>query len=245
MTQVLYGVIGKELAHSFSPSYFKRKFITQNINADYRTFSIPDINELLPLLEVHSNIKGLNVTIPYKEAVLPLLHSIDETAQAIGAVNCIKNTDGKLYGYNTDVIGFRKSLEPILKNTTKHALILGTGGASKAVAYVLDQLGINYHYVSRTQEPDTYTYSQIDLEVLAKYQLIINTTPLGMYPNIETFPLLPYRYLTGNHILYDLVYNPEESKFIKYGKHYGATTKNGLEMLEIQAEASWDIWQNN
>ena len=245
MTKALYGLIGKELAHSFSPSYFKRKFASQNINAQYQAFPLPDISELKHLLEVHPNIEGLNVTIPYKEEVLPLLTTIDETAKAIGAVNCINITDGKLYGYNTDAIGFKKSLQPLLDSNINKALILGTGGAAKAVSYILEQLGISFRYVSRSKEEGAYSYQELDMDIIREYQLIINTTPLGTYPDIDSFPVLPYRYLTYRHLLYDLVYNPEETKFLKYGKHYGARTKNGYEMLELQAEASWEIWNSN
>lgn len=245
MTQALFGLIGKELAHSFSPSYFKRKFLAEHTNADYKAFPIPNIQELEPLLNVYPNLKGLNVTIPYKEAVIPYLEELDSISKDIGAVNCIKIVEGKLYGYNTDVIGFKKSLQPLLKSNTKNALILGTGGASKAVTYVLDQLDISYKKVSRTEEGNIISYQQVSMGMIAAHPLIINTTPLGMYPDVDSFPPIPYRALTDQHILYDLVYNPEETKFIKYGKYYGAKTKNGLEMLELQAEASWDIWQTN
>ncbi len=238
----IYGLIGFPLSHSFSPAYFRKKFAEQHTDAVYDTFPLTSIDQFPGLLTEHPGICGLNVTIPYKEAIIPFLHEIDSVAHSVGAVNCINLKDGIRKGYNTDVAGFEQSLIPILESQHTQALILGTGGSSKAVAYVLKQLGIPFHKVSRTAEDGCITYAQLTADVIAQHTLIINTTPLGMYPNIDAAPAIPYHALTTHHLLYDLIYNPEETKFLAEGKKYGAAVKNGFEMLQLQAEAAWDIW---
>jgi len=248
MQQVMnvYGLIGYPLTHSFSKKYFSEKFEREGIAySSYELFPIEAINLLPPILEKHPNISGLNVTIPYKQAIIPYLDALDDNAAAIGAVNTVKVKDGKLKGYNTDAIGFQVSLMELLGNTDYRviqALVLGNGGAAKAVIHVLKQLGITYQVVSRTTTSNTLAYEAITNEVLATHSLIINTTPLGMSPHYDTYPNLPYTALTPKHFLYDLVYNPEETLFLKYGVSHGAATMNGLKMLYLQAEAAWKIW---
>lgn len=238
-----YGLIGYPLSHSFSPAYFNNKFATENIDALYDAYAMPSVEDLRTLLKEHPQLKGLNVTIPYKEQVLPLLHDIDTAARDIGAVNCIDIRDGKLIGYNTDYIGFAESLQPLLQVQHTHALVLGTGGAAKAVIYALKQIGIEYKIVSRTGRD--MQYADVDQEILDKYKLIINTTPLGMYPKTDTAPEIPYQHLGKEHLLYDLVYNPEETLFLQKAKQQEASIKNGYEMLILQAEAAWQIWNTN
>ena len=261
----LYGLIGYPLSHSFSKRYFSEKFAKANItDSFYGLFPIQKIEELPALIKKHPNLRGLNVTIPYKEAVFPYLDFIDEEAQTVGAVNTIKIQDGKLAGYNTDVYGFEVSLKkmlqkqvnpptpnpqppiansPILPNP--NSLILGTGGAAKAIVYVLEKLNIPYLKVSRSADKGDLTYQQIDQKLLSKYHLIINTTPLGMSPKIDTFPPISYSSLGKDHFLYDLVYNPEITSFLEKGKAQGASIQNGLEMLYLQAEKSWKIWNES
>ena len=238
----LYGLIGFPLTHSFSPAYFKMKFAAQHIDAAYELFAIKAIREFPELLKNNPKLAGLNVTTPYKETVMRYLDSIDKVAEEIGAVNCIAFRNSKLTGYNTDAMGFEKSLNPLLKSQHTHALILGTGGSSKAVAYTLSQLGIRYQKVSRDKTDDVLTYKELSNEVIAHYKLIINTTPVGMYPNVDEAPPIPFASIGEHHLLYDLVYNPEETKFLSLGKARGAVVKNGFEMLQLQAEASWEIW---
>lgn len=239
----MYGLIGYPLSHSFSPAYFNNKFATENIDGRYDAYAIPSVEDLKTLLQEHPQLKGLNVTIPYKEQVLPLLNEIDAAAREIGAVNCIKIEVGKLIGYNTDHIGFAESLKPLLQPQHTHALILGTGGAAKAVMYALSQLDIQYKIVSRTG--GDMQYADVDEGIMDIYKLIINTTPLGMYPAIDTAPEIPYQFIDSSHLLYDLVYNPEETLFLQKGKQQGTAIKNGYEMLILQAEASWQIWNTN
>ena len=244
----LYGLIGYPLSHSFSAAYFARKFADENIaDSDYQLFPITGISELSDLLVSRPELLGFNVTIPYKIAVLPFLHQLSAEARAVGAVNCVKversGADVKLTGHNTDIFGFRESLLPLLKPHHKKALVLGTGGAAKAVCYTLKQLDINITLVSRkSDEAGVLTYPQLSPDVLSDHLLIINTTPAGMYPKTETCPEIPYQYLTRDHILYDLVYNPTETLFMKKGLAAGAVVSNGLRMLELQAEKSWEIW---
>ena len=239
-----YGLIGYPLSHSFSKKYFSNKFEQEKIKDHYYSlFPIERIDDLPMLLKSISNLKGLNVTIPYKEYVLEFLDEIDDDAAAIGAVNTIRIVDGKLKGYNTDVYGFEISLSKLLgENRVEKALIMGTGGASKACAYILKKLEIPFKYVSRTKKIDRFTYSELSKEIIDNHQLIINTTPLGTFPNEHTCPDIPYNHLSAKHYLYDLVYNPEESEFLKRGKERGAAIKNGLEMLHLQAEKAWEIW---
>jgi shikimate dehydrogenase len=240
----LYGLIGYPLSHSFSPAYFKKKFAELRIDATYKPFPLSAINELIPLLRAHADIAGLNVTIPYKEAIMPFLDETDEVAKAIGAVNCITIKHNKLKGYNTDAIGFEQSLEPLLQPAHTHALVLGTGGSSRAVVYVLARLGIPHLSVSRYLAAGDLTYEELTPDIIARHKLIINTTPLGMYPHPDEWPSLPYHAIGKDHLLYDLIYNPEETRFLSQGKEYGAAIKNGFEMLKLQADASWEIWDN-
>ena len=242
-----YGLIGYPLGHSFSISYFNQRFQDEGINAVYENYEIPTIEALDEVINLNPELKGLNVTIPYKEKVIPYLDSITPEARAIGAVNVIKVThsgkDVKLKGYNSDVIGFTKSIEPMLdKNWHKKALILGTGGASKAINFGLKHLGLETVFVSRYERPDTIQYQNVTPEVVQEYNVIVNCTPIGMYPKTEECPLLPYEAMDSHTILYDLIYNPDETLFMKLGAKNGAQTKNGLEMLLLQAFASWEFW---
>ena len=242
-----YGLIGFPLGHSFSISYFNQKFADEGIDAEYVNFEIPNIDELQEILDMNLDLRGLNVTIPYKEKVIPFLDSISPEAQAIGAVNVIRVThegrNVKLKGFNSDVIGFTQSIEPMIdKKWHQKALVLGTGGASKAISYGLKSLGIEPVYVSRYQRPGTIQYEQITAEVVTEYNVIVNCTPLGMYPHVDECPLLPYEAMDAHTILYDLIYNPDETLFMKKGRERGADVKNGLEMLLLQAFASWEMW---
>ena len=245
----LYGLIGYPLSHSFSKKYFTDKYLKENINDHhYELFPLADIQELPQLIAKYPNLKGLNVTIPYKELVLPFLDQINEEADQIGAVNTIKIENGQLIGYNTDVYGFEHSLLNVCRKAPKMpsgALILGTGGAAKAISFVLKKLNIEYINVSRTPTTTQTTYQKLDYRMLQTYSLIINTTPLGMSPNEDTCPDIPYSSLTNINVLYDLVYNPEKTLFLKQGVLRQCQTKNGLEMLHLQAEKSWEIWTQN
>lgn len=242
-----YGLIGFPLGHSFSISYFNEKFENENIDAKYENFEIPKIEALPEVLDSNPDLKGLNVTIPYKEKVISYLDSISPEARAIGAVNVIRVTrKGEkiiLKGFNSDVIGFTKSIEPMLEKFHKKALILGTGGASKAINYGLKSLGLETLFVSRsTKGKDCILYQDITPEMMQEYNVIVNCTPLGMYPHTDECPQLPYEAMNMKTILYDLIYNPDETQFMKRGSEHGATTKNGLEMLLLQAFASWEFW---
>jgi len=239
----IFGIIGYPLTHSFSPAYFTKKFEAAHIDAVYIPFPLAHIDEYKSLIAAQPGLNGLNVTIPYKQAVIPFLNQVDDTAKAIGAVNCISFKDGISIGYNTDITGFDQSLRPLLQPWHTRALILGTGGASLAAAYVLQRAGIAFQKVSRTNEDHGLTYSNLTADIIRAHKLIINTTPLGMYPKVDTAPKIDYSALTGEHLLYDLVYNPEETKFLRLGKAQGATIKNGLDMLILQAEAAWDKWK--
>ena len=243
-----YGLIGYPLGHSFSKSYFNEKFENEGINAEYINFEIPTLDSLPEILASNPELKGLNVTIPYKEKVISYLDSISPEARAIGAVNVIrvdhKGNDTYLKGFNSDVIGFTKSIEPLLERFHKKALILGTGGASKAVNFGLKSLGLETVFVSRFERPATIQYSQITPDIIQEYNVIVNCTPCGMYPHIDECPQLPYEAMTSKNILYDLLYNPDETLFMKKGAQHGATVKNGLEMLLLQAFASWEFWHN-
>lgn len=243
-----YGLIGYPLGHSFSKSYFNEKFENEGINAEYINFEIPTLDSLPEILASNPELKGLNVTIPYKEKVISYLDSISPEARAIGAVNVIrvdhKGNDTYLKGFNSDVIGFTKSIEPLLERFHKKALILGTGGASKAVNFGLKSLGLETVFVSRFERPGTIQYSQITPDIIQEYNVIVNCTPCGIYPHIDECPQLPYEAMTSKNILYDLLYNPDETLFMKKGAQHGATVKNGLEMLLLQAFASWEFWHN-
>ena len=239
------GLLGRNISYSFSKAYFKNKFEDENIkDTTYENFDIENIDLLPSIIKNTKELKGLNVTIPYKEVVIPYLNKVNKKAKAIGAVNTIKITKkGKLIGYNTDCYGFKKSLQPFVKSNHKKALILGTGGASKAIAFSLKKMGISYKYVSRNLSKNVaYTYDTLSETDIKNYQIIINCTPLGTFPNVNDCPNIPYNAINSNHILFDLIYNPEETTFLKQGKKNQATTINGLNMLKLQAEKAWSIW---
>ena len=240
----LYAVVGRNISHSFSPDYFNNKFREENLNAEFILLDISSIDELPSVIKSTPHLKGFSVTIPYKQEMIKLLSRLDPVAGETGAVNCVKITDSGMSGYNTDTTGFVASLKPLLNNKKNlKALILGTGGASRAAAWGLNRLSIPYLHVSRNKSADTILYNDLNEEIIKNHCLIINTTPLGMFPDIDAAPDIPYEYLNNKHILFDLVYNPEETLFLKKGKEKGALIKNGLEMLHIQAEAAWKIWQ--
>lgn len=237
-----FGLIGYPLSHSFSKGYFTEKFIKEGIqNANYDTYPIEKIEDFQNLCK-ENNFAGLNITIPYKQSIMAFLDEINKEAANIGAVNTIKFLNGKKIGYNSDIYGFEMSLKPLLKSHHKNALILGTGGASKAVEYTLKKLDINYIYISRKRENNILSYEDLNEEIINTHHLIINTTPLGMFPNTQDAPNIPYQFLNQQHLLYDLVYNPTETLFLLNGKNKNAQIKNGLEMLYLQAERSWQIW---
>ena len=246
-----FGLIGYPLSHSFSQKFFTEKFLHENIvNANYNNFPISSMESFAALWVENPNLEGLNVTIPYKKEVIPFLQHSSTVVQAIQACNCIRKFNNELYGYNTDVIGFEKSLLPFLQPHHTHALILGTGGASAAVQWVLQKLNIQYQVVSRkasaieanTEIKASLSYDQLPASVIESHTLIINTSPLGMYPNVNEAPPIAYEGITAQHHLYDLVYNPTETLFMQKGLEKGASVQNGLAMLHIQAEESWTIW---
>ncbi|RZT00367.1 shikimate dehydrogenase family protein [Aquimarina brevivitae] len=240
----LFGLVGKNIGYSFSKTYFAKKFKENQLNNyTYQNFDITDIDAIRQVFKT-KNLSGLNVTIPYKEQIVPYLDDLDPTAKAIGAVNVIKIDNNKFIGYNSDCYGFSESLKPLLQPAITKALILGTGGASKAVAYALQNLGITSTYVSRSNENDALHYDALTLKIIENHKLIINCTPLGTHPNVDRFPNIPYEYLESQHILYDLIYNPSETLFMKKGKKRGATVINGYQMLVLQAEKSWEIWHS-
>jgi len=242
-----FGLIGKNISYSFSKKYFTEKFQKLGLNTfRYHNYDLPEIDEFpFILYQREEHFKGFNVTIPYKESIIKYLDEVEEEALKIGAVNTIKVTsENKLIGYNTDVYGFHKSITSILTKHHKKALILGTGGASKAVSYALNKLKIEHKFVSRKDSENNFLYSDLNEKIIQTYTVIINCTPLGTHPNIEDSPNIPYQYITNTHLLFDLIYNPTETKFLKEGKKRGAITKNGYEMLELQAEKSWEIWNS-
>ena len=239
------GLIGYPLVHSFSKKYFNEKFDNENIkNVSYQNYELKNINELKSLIKRNSDLRGLNVTIPYKEKVIKYLDKIDEKYLNIGAVNVIKIIDNKLFGINTDYEAFKITLKEWLDTSfNSKALILGTGGSSKSVSLALKELNIDHNFVSRKKRKNVFSYDELlDIKTFSNYKLIINTTPLGMYPKINLLPNIPYRLITKNYFLYDLVYNPKTTKFLEKGKRRGAKIKNGLEMLHLQAELSWNYW---
>lgn len=240
-----FGLIGKNIDYSFSKKFFSEKFENENLPHSYQNFDIPSIDLFKEIISETIGLKGLNVTIPYKEAVISYLDFLDETAEKIGAVNTIKiSEDKKLIGYNTDYFGFQKSLEQFIPLQQKTALILGTGGASKGIAYALEKLGFEFKFVSRTENLNTISYISLNKSILENHLLIVNCTPLGTFPNIHEYPAIPYEFVTENHLLFDLIYNPTETEFLKQGKIRGAKTSNGLRMLELQAEKAWEIWNS-
>ena len=237
-----YGIIGYPLGHSFSRAFFTEKFQREHIDAEYVNFEIPSADMLPGIVQTNPNLRGLNVTLPHKEAVIPMLDELSDEAKEIGAVNVIRVRDGRLKGFNSDIIGFMDSIRPLLKPWHQHALVLGTGGASRAIRVGLQRLGIEWTYVSRTPAPGRLTYADLTSELMEHYQVIVNCSPVGMFPHVDACPDIPYQLLTGRHLLYDLVYNPQETLFLKRGAERGAAVKNGLEMLHLQALASWRFW---
>lgn len=246
MATKIFGLVGYPLGHSFSKKYFNEKFADENIDAEYKNFEIEDINEVADIIN-HNDICGLNVTIPHKISVIPLLSQIDPIAEAIGSVNVIKiiRTDNGIItrGYNTDAIGFTTSIKPLIQPHHRRALVLGTGGASKAVVYALQQLlGIDVQSVSRNPAPGIITYADLDSKIMESHTVVVNATPLGMYPHVETHPDIPYRLLSPQHLCFDLTYNPSVTTFMRMSSEFGAKTCNGKGMLIGQALAAWDIW---
>jgi len=240
----LYGLLGKNIGYSFSRGYFSEKFQKEKLDHQYTNFDLDRIEDVTDLLH-NPDIKGMNVTIPYKEEIIPFLDKLDPIAQEIGAVNVIKFEKGeKTIGYNSDYYGFTTSLEPLLHADITKALILGTGGASKAIAFALGKLGIDHTFVSRNSGAGKLSYSDLNNVVMASNKLIINCTPLGTHPDIKAHPDIPYHYLTEKHVLYDLIYNPDQTAFMKKGLQQGAKVTNGLKMLILQAEKSWEIWNS-
>ena len=233
-----YGIIGFPLHHSFSAKYFNEKFATERIDAEYSLYPVQEESLKLKVEDLLSSLDGFNVTLPYKQAVIPFLERLDETAQAIGAVNVVY----KRVGYNTDCIGFLESMRPLVRDYDQQALVLGTGGASKAVCYGLCKLGITPTLVSRTPKAGQLGYSDLTPEIMATHTIIVNCTPLGMYPEVDNCPNIPYERITARHLLYDCIYNPEETLFLRQGRAQGAQTKNGMEMLTGQAKAAWSSW---
>lgn len=243
-----YGLVGYPLGHSFSAGYFADKFAREGIEATYENFELSDISQFSSLIAERPELRGVNVTIPHKQAVIPLLDALSDEAGEIGAVNVVRISrlaDGtvRTMGYNSDVIGFVASLRPLLLPHHHRALVLGSGGASKAVVFGLQKLGIIPTYVSRTKETDRLTYAELTPEVLAAHHVIVNCSPVGMFPHVDEAPNLPYHLLTPHHLCYDLVYNPLETAFMRKASEQGAVVKNGLEMLHLQAEAAWEMWQ--
>lgn len=241
------GLIGRHISYSFSKGYFSEKFSTENLDFSYENFDLESIEDFQRILDDNNDIVGFNVTIPYKEAIIPYLDRLSKTAKNIGAVNTIAYTKkGKLKGYNTDFYGFTESLLPFMTKDHKRALILGTGGASKAISYALKKLKIKHHYVSRQKSDGIkYTYDTLTPEDIRSYDIIINCTPLGTYPEVNNCPPIPYDGVSDKHLLYDLIYNPEETKFLRIGKAQGAQICNGHNMLIQQAEKAWEIWRKH
>jgi shikimate dehydrogenase len=245
-----YGLIGYPLGHSFSRRFFNEKFAAEGMDAEYVNFEIPRIEEFPAVIQQHADLQGLNVTIPYKQQVIPYLDELNDDARQIGAVNVIKiirpdKGEVRLVGCNSDVMGFTGSIRPLLKPHHRKALILGTGGASKAVRHGLHKLGLDTVYVSRRKQPGQLTYEELTPEVMADYTVIVNCSPVGMYPHVDECPQIPYDLLTPRHLLFDLIYNPDVTLFMQKGSERGATVKNGLEMLHLQALGAWEIWNEN
>ena len=238
-----FGVIGFPLTHSFSPEYFKNKFQRENVDATYSAFPIENLLQLRELV-TEKKLSGFNVTIPYKEKIILSLDSLDNISKEIGAVNCVKVVGEKLVGYNTDAYGFEIALKEVMKSKHENALVLGIGGAARAVKYVLKKNGINFKSVVRDKTKGDLLWNELTEKIISEHTLIINCTPLGMLPNEKSFPPIPYSVITENHLLFDLVYNPVETVFLKNGKEQGASITNGLRMLELQAEKSWEIWNS-
>ena len=240
-----FGLVGKNISYSFSKGFFTQKFKDLGLDHhSYENYDLATIKDLQDLIRLNKDLKGLNVTIPYKELVIPYLDKINPKAEKIGAVNTIKFTKKGLKGFNTDIYGFKKSIKPFLKKRHKKALILGTGGASKAVAFVFEELGIKFKYASRNPKKNQFGYTDLNEEVLKKYTVMVNCTPQGTFPNISDKPDIPYQFITKKHLLFDLIYNPEKTAFLQEGEKRGASICNGLRMLKLQAEKSWEIWNS-
>ena len=240
-----YGLIGRNISYSFSRKYFSEKFKQLQLDDySYENFDLASLDELAAILANTPLLRGLNVTIPYKEEIIPYLEGIHPIAAEIGAVNTIQFTDEGLVGHNTDIYGFQKAIEPMISPRDKYALILGTGGASKAVAYVLEKLGLNFKIVSRDPQQDQWHYRDLTPGIMDQYTVIVNSTPLGTYPDIDKKPDIPYSCLTSDHLLFDLIYNPEKTAFMNEGSLRGARIMNGQKMLELQAEKAWEIWNS-
>ena len=237
-----YGIIGNPLGHIFSKGFFTEKFAREGIDAEYLNFQIPEIGKLTEVLQENPELRGINVTLPYKTEVIPFLDELSDEAREIGAVNVVQIRNGHLKGFNSDIIGFTRSIQPLLKPHHRKALILGTGGASRAIRVGLTRLGLEWKYVSRTPREGMITYEDITAETLREYEVIVNCSPVGMFPKVDECPAIPYEFLTQDNLLYDLVYNPENTLFMKKGALQGAVVKNGLEMLHLQAIASWEFW---
>lgn len=244
----LFGLIGANLKHSFSKAYFEKKFAELELHGyRYENFELQNIQDFPSLIKNNTTLKGLNVTLPYKELIVPYLDELSDEAKAIGAVNCIKVSEGKTLGYNTDVYGFSQSIKPFLDVNHQRALILGTGGSSKAVAFALKKIGVEVMFVSSSaskKNEAVLLYGELNELVLRSHKLIVNCTPLGMYPSVDSFSPLPYEYFSTEHLAYDLIYNPEETLFLKKAAKKGAIVVNGLSMLKLQAEKSWEIWKS-
>ncbi|MDR2520812.1 MAG: shikimate dehydrogenase [Bacteroidales bacterium OttesenSCG-928-I14] len=242
-----YGLVGYQLKHSFSMNFFNDKFKSENIDAEYMNFEISTIKELKNIIKENPDLKGLNVTIPYKEQVIPYLDKLHDDVEKVRAVNVIKiENNGKyLIGFNSDIIGFKNSISGLIRPHHKLALILGTGGAAKAIFYSLKQLGLTLTCVSRKKKIGSITYEELNSEIIKSHTIIINCTPVGMYPRVDECPKIPYEFLSNKHLLYDLIYNPDETLFMRFGKEMKATVKNGLEMLLLQAIASWNFWKSD
>ena len=241
----IFGLIGHPLSHSFSKRFFEEKFLKEKLSEhSYELFDLETIEDVITLKETLPNLRGLNVTIPYKTSIMNFVDEVNETARLVGAVNTIKIVNGKWIGYNTDVIGLAETIKPLLVKAHNSALILGTGGASKAVQFTLKSLAVPYITVSREPKMNELSYQMLDQKLLSNHNLIINTTPLGMYPDVNKMPLIPFPFITSSHSFYDLIYNPEETLLLKKAKNLGCIAKNGLEMLHIQAEWSWKLWND-
>lgn len=242
------GLIGKSLSHSFSKLYFDKKFDENNLSDfSYTNFELNSVGQFSEFIQKHNNLRGLNITTPYKEEIIPYLEELDEVAKKINAVNCIKIANNKLTGYNTDAFGFRQSIKPFLEPKHNKALILGTGGSSKAIAFTLDELGIEYYFVtsSNKKPANCFFYEELNEIIISRFLFIINCTPLGMFPEILNSPVLPFEFITKDHLAYDLIYNPAETLFLKKCNEKGAICVNGLSMLQWQAEKSWEIWNSD
>ncbi|PKD20192.1 shikimate dehydrogenase [Salegentibacter salinarum] len=237
-----FGLIGKNISYSFSRTYFTEKFKKENIEAEYQNFDLDNLKEFRDVIKETPNLQGLNVTIPYKQEIISFLDDLAPEAKEIGAVNTINVNGNKLIGYNTDYIGFSESLKPFLKEHHKKALILGTGGASKAVAYALKNFSIDYKFVSRSSGEGKLGYDDLSEKIMKEYSLIINTTPVGTYPDVDAHPEIPFKFITSQHLVYDLIYNPRTTKLMARALAKGATVTDGLKMLELQAESAWKIW---